>query len=100
MSKNDEFMLPSDPEDVKRFRGMIEEISAQEQMIKDRKENINEVKAEIKANKWAAPTMVTQLVKAVDDDAYIAMTTATSQFELMRESLFGDGGLPDDNAEA
>ena len=43
------------------------------------------------------PTLTNKLVKALDDHDYQEIATENSVFELVRESVLGDGGLPDDN---
>lgn len=92
-----DFVLPTRPEDQEKINNAIAEISAQQQMIKDRQENIKEIKADLKETFEMPPSLIAKLVKALDDETYIAMTTENSQFELVRETLMGDAGLPDDN---
>ena len=95
--KESEYTLPTDAEKRKRILGRLSEISAQNQMIKDRQESVKEIKALLKDEDSMPATLVTKLVKALDDDEYFRMTVEHSHFELVRETLMGDGGLPDDN---
>lgn len=97
MSDLSDFTMPSDPEDVKKIKNNIEEISAQLQIIDDRKENIKEIKDELKESYEMPVSLTNKLVKALDDDKYVEMTTENSVFELARETILGDAGLPDDN---
>jgi hypothetical protein len=98
MSKtNDEYTLPTDKDARTQILGRLSEISAQQQMIKDRQENIKEIKALLKEDNQMPASLITKLVKALDDDEYFKMTVENSHFELVRETLMGDGGLPDDN---
>lgn len=92
-----EYTLPTDKEAQQRILGRLTEISAQQQMIKDRQENIREIKAMLKDEDQMPPGLIGKLVKALDDEAYMEMTIVHSQFELVRETLMGDAGQPDDS---
>ena len=61
MSDISEFQLPSDPEDLKFIKGAITEISAQQQMIKDRQESIRDVKSELK-ERFEMPPRIGEIV--------------------------------------
>ena len=98
MSKNSDFTPPQDPVERKRLKNMLIEISAQQQMMADRREAIKEIKEDIKESFKMPPSLLTKLVKAIDDSTYVEMTTENSIFELTRETILGDAGLPDDNA--
>jgi predicted nuclease with TOPRIM domain len=97
MSETSEFELPSDPKEIEWLKDRLTEISAQEQMIKDRRANINEIKADIKERLKMAAKFAKKLASAMDDETYVEMTAENSMFELVRETIFGDAGLPDDN---
>lgn len=97
MSELSEFQLPSNPDDLTNIKNRIVEISAQQQMIKDRQESIKEIKTDLKEGYDMPTSLINKLVKALDDEAYVEMTTENSVFELVRETVLGDAGLPDDN---
>ena len=97
MSDLSEFALPSNPQDIGRIKNSIIEISAQLQMIKDRQDGIKDIKTLLKEEYKMPTSLVNKLVKALDDAAYVEMTTENSTFELVRETIMGDGGLPDDS---
>jgi|AntRauTorcE11898_2_1112593.scaffolds.fasta_scaffold72028_1 hypothetical protein len=97
MSDLSEFQLSTNPDDIQSIRNKITEISAQQQMIKDRQEAIKEIKQDLKDGFEMPTSLINKLVKALDDDAYVEMTTENSVFELVRETVLGDAGLPDDN---
>ena len=99
MSDFSEFSLPTDPDDLNRIKNALCEISAQQQMIKDRQEGIKDIKDDLKTSYDMPTAMINKLVKAMDDTAYQTMATENSVFELVRESIFGDGGLPDDSED-
>lgn len=99
MSDLSEYQVPSSPQDIENIRNRIVEISAQQQMIKDRQENIKEIKQDLKDGYDMPTSLINKLVKALDDEAYVEMTTENSVFELVRETVLGDAGLPDDNEE-
>jgi hypothetical protein len=98
MSDISNFQLPSDPQELDKIKNCINEISGQNQMIKDRQAAIKDIKDDLKET-YAMPTaLINKLVKAIDDGDYQEMTAEQSVFELVRETILGDGGLPDDNA--
>lgn len=97
MSDVSNFELPSDPADLAKIKNSLIDISAQEQMITDRRAAIKDIKDGLKDDFKMPSSLITRLVKAVDDTAYVVMTTENSVFELVRETVIGDGGLPDDN---
>lgn len=97
MSKDAKNQIPSNPDDLKAIRNKLEEISAQQQMIKDRQESIKEIKQDIKDGFDWDNSFITKMVKAIDDETYVEMTSENNLFELARETIFGDAGLPDDN---
>ena len=99
MSAESEFELPSNPDDINRIKNAIEEIVAQERMIADRREGIKDVKTMLKEEFNMTPKLTGKLVKAFHDDDYQELSAENSVFELVRETVLGDGGLPDD-AEA
>lgn len=89
MSSVEDFTLPTNPDDIKRIKNAIIEASAQKQMIKDRQENIKEIKADLK-ERYNLPTkLFSQLVKAHFDQCYDEMTEEHSKFELTYETLMG-----------
>jgi len=96
MSAISEFALPSDPEDLKKIRTRLEEIQAQRTMIADRQAGIKDTLASLKDMYDMPASLANKLVKALEDDKYVEMTEEASVFELVRESVLGDGGLPDD----
>jgi translation initiation factor 2 alpha subunit (eIF-2alpha) len=97
MSELSEFALPTNPQDIEQIKNSIIEISAQLQMIKDRQDGIKDIKTLLKEEYKMPTSLVNKLVKALDDAAYVEMTTENSTFELVRETIMGDGGLPDDS---
>ena len=97
MSDLSEFTLPSSPDDITRIKNSIVEISSQLQMIKDRQDGIKDIKNLLKEEYQMPTALVNKLVKALDDADYVEMTTEHSTFELVRETIMGDGGLPDDS---
>jgi len=99
MSDTSKFELPSDPAERKKIKDRLSEIAAQEQMAKDRKDSINDIKDDLKDSFQMPRALVNKLVKALNDDKYVEMTEENSIFELVRETLLGDAGLPDDNEE-
>ena len=100
MSAQSEFELPSNPDEIQRIRNAIEEIVAHERMISDRRESIKDIKAMLK-EEFEMPTKLTGLVvKAFHDDDYQEISEENSVFELVRETILGDGGLPDDSEAA
>ena len=99
MSTESDFELPTDPAAIKRIRGAIEEIVAHERFIKDKRENIKDVKTMLKEEYDMPTSLAGKLVKAFHDDDYQDIAASNSVFELVRETVLGDGGLPDD-AEA
>jgi len=94
-----EYTLPTEKEAQRRILGRLTEISAQQQMIRDRQESIKEIKAMLKDEDSMPPGLIGKLVKALDDDVYMEMTIEQSQFELVRETLMGDAGQVDDSEE-
>lgn len=92
-----DFQLPSDPDGLKRIKNAIEEIVAQERMIADRKEGIKDVKTMLKEEFEMPPSLAGKLVKAFHDDDYQEIQAANSQFELVRETVLGDG---EDNSDS
>jgi hypothetical protein len=97
MSELSEFALPTNPLEIERIKNSIIEISAQLQMIKDRQDGMKTIKTILKEEYKMPTSLVNKLVKALDDAAYVEMTTEHSTFELVRETIMGDGGLPDDS---
>lgn len=97
MSETSEFELPTKPEDITKIKDRIAEISAQEQMIKDRRAAIKDIKDDLKEDFRMPGTLASKLAKAMDDEKYVEMTSENSVFELVRETILGDAGLPDDN---
>ena len=98
MSDVSKFELPSDPEKIISIRNSLIQISAQQVMIADRQAAIKDIKDALKDEFKMPPALITRLVKATDDSAYVEMTAENSVFEFVRESVLGDAGLPDDNA--
>jgi hypothetical protein len=96
MSNTSEFELPTKPEDIQRIKDRICEISAQEQMIKDRRASVKDIKDDLKEEFEMPPVLAAKLAKAMDDEKYVEMTSENSVFELVRETILGDAGLPDD----
>ena len=97
MSDVSDFALPTDPDDLNFIKSAILDISAQNQMIKDRQDAIKDIKGALKDRVGMPNALIGKLVKAVDDEAYSTMTTENSVFELVRETVLGDADLPDDN---
>jgi len=91
------FELPSNPEDIKRIKGAIEEIVAHERFRADKQESIKDIKIMLKET-FEMPTGLTgKLVKAFHDEDYQEILGANSTFEYAREAVLGDGGQDDDN---
>ena len=97
MSKTSDFVLPSNPEDIKTIKNRLCEISAQQQMIADRQASIADIKKDLKDGFEMPAELINKLVKGLDDEKYVEMTTENSVLELVRETVLGDAGLPDDN---
>lgn len=97
MSDTSEFELPTKPEDITKIKDRIAEISAQSQMIKDRQAAIKDIKDDLKEEFGMPAGLAGKLAKAQDDETYVEMTTENSVFELVRETILGDAGLPDDS---
>ena len=98
MSKISEFELPSNPKDIESIKNTLIEISAQERMIADRKDAIKELKDDLKNGYQMPVTLVNKLVKALDDMAFVEMTTENSVFEIVRENLLGSADDVDDGS--
>ena len=99
MSELSEFELSTNPDDLKAIKNRICEISAQQQMIKDRQESIKEIKQDLKESYDMPAALINKLVKALDDEAYVEMTRENSVFEIVRESVLGGAGSSDDYVE-
>jgi uncharacterized hydantoinase/oxoprolinase family protein len=97
MSDISEFALPSNPDDLSKIKNAIIEISAQKQMMKDRAQGIKDIKDDLKESFEMPVALVNKLVNALDDSKYQEMAAENSMFELVRESIMGDGGLSDDS---
>jgi hypothetical protein len=92
-----DFRPPSNPDDIRKIKNSLAEIAAQEVMKKDRAAAIKEIKDELEADYNMPKTLINWLVSSIDDNDYIEKTTENSVFELARETILGDAGLPDDN---
>ncbi len=91
MSVISEFKLPTDPTDLTRIKNAVLDAAAEQQMIEDRKESIKDIRDGMKAQYDLPPTLFNKLVKAHHEHKYDEMTVEHSIFELVYESILGDG---------
>ena len=82
--------MPTNPDDVKRIEGAILEITAQMQMVRDRQDNIKEIKKELKDSFDMPTSLINKLAKAHFEHKYGEMSDEHSVFELVYETIFGD----------
>jgi translation initiation factor IF-2 len=92
-----EYTVPTDPKQIKRIKDTLDNYVGEVRMMKDRQESIKEIKDFVKSELGMPVKLFVKLANAIEDEDYLAIATENSTFELLRETVLGDGGLPDDN---
>lgn len=81
-------VLPSNPDDRRKIRDAIYEISGVMQQIKDKRSFINDVKKDLKEKYGLPPKITTKMAKIVNEHNYQDVMAEVSALEVAYESLF------------
>lgn len=91
-----DFELPTDPDSLKRIKQAVMDASAQTQMIDDRKENIKEIRDDMKESFDMPPSFFNKLVRTHYKQNYEDITEEHSKFEMCYESIMSDSSNSND----
>ena len=86
--KNESFSLPTSDADKKKLKDMLYEITAQMQMVADRKEAIKDIVDAIHSDFKLPKKIVNQLAKTLYKHDYDDVTHEASIFETVYEGIF------------
>lgn len=87
----DNFVLPSSQEDRKRIRNMLYEITAQMQMISDRREAIKDIVDVIHEEFKLPKKIINQLARTLFKHNYEDVTHESTIFEIVYEGILASG---------
>lgn len=86
MSDN-ELILPSDPAIRKKIRDAVQEASAQQQMVDDRKEAIKDIANLVETDYQIPKKVFNRMVKAFHKQMYIDMVSEDETFQALYEGV-------------